>query len=136
MVTTRSCKAKGRRLQQYVAKELLKTYNKRNVFYSDYAIDNGLLWGMVKFEPDDIKSTTMGISGTDVQLSPLAKGIIPFDIECKNQEKWNIPNWWTQCTQNTGKGRSPLLIVSKNRSEKLAILKLEDLFNMIKTPLV
>ena len=47
---TSSAKAKGRRLQQKVRDLLLETFT--------------------ELEPDDIRSTSMGVSGEDLQLSP------------------------------------------------------------------
>ena len=64
---TRSAKNKGKRLQNSVRDILLETFT--------------------QLEPDDIKSTTMGESGEDIQLSPAARKLIPYAIECKNQEK-------------------------------------------------
>ena len=67
---TRSAKNKGKRLQNSVRDILLETFT--------------------QLEEDDIKSTTMGESGEDIQLSPAARKLIPYAIECKNQEKINI----------------------------------------------
>ena len=64
---TRSAKNKGKRLQNSVRDILLETFT--------------------QLEEDDIKSTTMGESGEDIQLSPAARKLIPYAIECKNQEK-------------------------------------------------
>ena len=66
---TRSAKNKGKRLQNSVRDILLETFT--------------------QLEEDDIKSTTMGESGEDIQLSPAARKLIPYAIECKNQEKIN-----------------------------------------------
>ena len=67
---TRSAKNKGKRLQNSIRDILLETFT--------------------QLEEDDIKSTTMGESGEDIQLSPAARKLIPYAIECKNQEKINI----------------------------------------------
>ena len=63
---TRSAKNKGKRLQNQVRDQLLENFK--------------------QLEPDDIKSTTMGESGEDIQLSPAARKLIPYAIECKNQD--------------------------------------------------
>ena len=44
-------------------------------------IRDRLLEMFPEFEPDDIKSTTMGESGADIQLSPAARKKIPLSIE-------------------------------------------------------
>ena len=80
---TSSAKAKGRRLQDYVVKKLKEKY-----------LNNSL-------EDDDVKPAIMGETGTDIKLSPLAKSFIPFDIECKNQEKLNVWSALKQCEANT-----------------------------------
>ena len=67
---TRSAKNKGKRLQNSVRDILLETFT--------------------QLEEDDIKSTTMWESGEDIQLSPAARKLITYAIECKNQEKINI----------------------------------------------
>ena len=62
---TRNAKAKGRLGQQEVRDKLLETFP--------------------DLEPDDIKSTVMGDSGEDIQLSPAARKIIPLTIEVKRR---------------------------------------------------
>ena len=63
---TRAAKAKGRGGQQEVRDKLLETFP--------------------EFENDDIKSTTMGDGGEDIQLSPAARKIMPISIEVKRRK--------------------------------------------------
>ena len=63
---TRAAKAKGRGGQQEVRDKLLETFP--------------------EFEPDDIKSTTMGDTGEDIQLSPAARKKLPITIEVKRRK--------------------------------------------------
>ena len=49
-----------------------------------------------ELEPDDVRSTTMGDSGEDILLSPEARKLFPFAVECKNQERLNI---WDSLSQ-------------------------------------
>ena len=63
---SRAAKAKGRTGQQEVRDKLLKTFP--------------------EFEPDDIKSTTMGDTGEDIQLSPAARKKLPISIEVKRRK--------------------------------------------------
>ena len=79
---SRSAKNKGKRLQNTVRDVLLETFN--------------------TLEPDDIKSAVMGDSGEDIQLSPAARKLIPYSIECKNQEKLK-----TLYKAKHGKGKGP-----------------------------
>lgn len=109
--TTQSKKARGRNLQQKVRDLFIKKFN---------------------LNLDDVVSTSMGVSGTDIKLSTAAKKVIPFDIECKNQEKINIWASLEQCETNTKEGRIPLLTFKRNRTDIYACLKLEDLLKIMK----
>jgi hypothetical protein len=102
-ISTRSRKAKGRKLQDYVRETL------RYIFRN-------------KLEDDDIKCAIMGQNGEDLVLSPAAKKLIPFAIECKNQEKLNIHSALKQAETNA-KDRIPLLIFTKNRTKKYVALE-------------
>ena len=101
---TRSAKNKGKRLQNSVRDILLETFT--------------------QLEEDDIKSTTMGESGEDIQLSPAARKLIPYAIECKNQESLNVWKSYDQA-QNNCKGYEPLLVIKRNRSKVLVVLDAE-----------
>ena len=57
---TRAAKAKGRLGQNEIRDKILETFP--------------------ELEPDDVKSTTMGDSGEDIQLSPAARRKIPITI--------------------------------------------------------
>ena len=92
----RSAKAKGKRLQNKVTKLLQEKYSS-------------------VLEKGDFKSTTMGEHGMDVQLSPSARKIFPFAIECKNQEALNIWKSLEQAETNC-EGLVPLLIFKRNRT--------------------
>lgn len=116
---TSSAKAKGRRLQDFVVKELSSKEYQRPVEYVDDV-------GEWKPRTGDIKPAIMGESGRDIKLSPQAMDWIPYDIECKNAENWSIPSWWKQTTANTREGRKPLLVIKKNRHEPLVVLRWSD----------
>ncbi len=49
-----------------------------------------ILENFKQLEPDDVVSTLMGDSGTDIKLSPAARKLFPYSPECKNQEKMNV----------------------------------------------
>jgi len=108
---TRSAKNKGKRLQNSVRDILLETFT--------------------ELEQDDIKSTTMGESGEDIQLSPAARKIIPFAFECKNQEKLNIWSSLEQAEENA-QSHTPVLIFKRNRSKTYAVLEIKDFIDLIK----
>ena len=108
---TSSCKGKGRRMQQLV-RDMLREMGK------PYSL-----------EDDDIKSTPMGSSGEDIQLSPAAKKIFNLCIECKNVEKLNVVTTFIKHYQGyAGKekwrGSMKLLIHSRNRTEPMVTMRL------------
>ncbi len=80
--------------------------------------------------PNDIKSTSMGASGIDVQLSEFARELIPFDTECKSRASIAVYQMFQQATDNSGEGRIPLLVIKQNHSEPLAVLRMEDLMRI------
>lgn len=100
-----SCKAKGRRLQQDVCDALVKA-------------TGGIL------EPDDVRSTSMGAPGEDVLLSPAARRIYPFSIECKNVEKLNI--WQAIAQAKSQGGHAPMVCFKKNNEEIYVAITLKD----------
>lgn len=104
-----SAKAKGRNLQKSVRDELLKR--------------------APSLTENDIRSTSMGASGVDIQMSEAALKIYPFAIECKNQENIQIWAALNQAEENRGK-HTPLLIFKRNRSTTYVALTLEDFLNL------
>ena len=107
---SRSAKNKGKRLQNNVRDLILEKFQ--------------------QLEEDDVRSITMGDSGEDILLSPAAKKLFPFSVECKNQEKLNIWSSLEQTETNAGK-HTPLLIFKRNRSKTYAVLQLDDLMEML-----
>ena len=107
---SRSAKNKGKRLQNNVRDLILEKFK--------------------QLEEDDVRSITMGDSGEDILLSPAARKLFPFSVECKNQEKLNIWSSLEQTETNAGK-HTPLLIFKRNRSKTYAVLQLDDLMEML-----
>ena len=107
----RSAKNKGKRLQNKIRDLILEKFD--------------------SLEPDDVRSITMGDSGEDILLSPAARRMFPFSVECKNQEKLNIWSALEQAEENSG-NHTPLVIFKRNRSKTYAVLELEDFIDLIK----
>ena len=116
-IKTSSAKQKGRALQQFVR---------------DSIIDLLKPYGVVA---DDVKSTSMGASGEDVQLSPLAKRLLPVSVECKSHKAMAIYTWWTQCLSNTKVGERPLLVIKINQKRPLAVMDYQDYIRLEQTRL-
>lgn len=111
----RSGKNKGQRLQKFVVDSLRKKFNLDE--------DRDYFSG-------DIQARLMGGSGVDVMLSPHAEELIPFDIECKYQEKWSVESWFEQAIANTIEGRIPLLICKKNYHNPVVFIRHNDLMDL------
>ena len=111
---TSSCKAKGRRLQQKIAKLLLATFP--------------------NLTDRDIQSTAMGQNGTDIKLSSEAFKLFPWAVEAKAQEVHSaFISHWEQTTANTKKDEKPMMIITANHKPILAIIKYEDLLGLYKS---
>ena len=107
---TRSAKNKGKRLQNKVRDLILEKFK--------------------QLEEDDVRSTTMGDSGEDILLSPAARRLFPYSVECKNQEKINIWSALEQAEENSGK-HTPLVIFKRNRSKTYAVLEFDELLKLL-----
>ena len=113
MIKTKSAKAKGRRLQNWICEQISKLI--------------GYEWG--KDEP--IAPREMGQSGVDVRLVGDARDAFPWSIEAKYQEKWNIPEWIQQAKKNRLPRTDWLLVVKKNRIDPIVILDAEVFFEIL-----
>ena len=108
-MTPASAKAKGRGLQQKVCKLLLDAFP--------------------SLEPDDVKSTSMGAGGEDVQLSPAARRLIPHQIECKKHAKHAVYTHYDQAA--THGPRQPLVVLEADRRKPLAVVDLEYFISLL-----
>ena len=106
----RSAKNKGKRLQNKVRDIILEKFD--------------------SLEPDDVRSITMGDSGEDILLSPAARRLFPFSVECKAQESLSIWSALQQAESNAGK-HIPLLVFKRNRSKTYAVLEFDKLLELL-----
>lgn len=106
----RSAKSKGRRLQQWV-RDLILELNP-------------------ELTNDDVRSTSMGATGEDVQLSPKARSLVDYQIECKNKSEVSVCNWYEQAR---GHGNhSPLVVVKQDYSDPLVVVDAREFFQLIR----
>ena len=112
MPSPKSSKAKGRRLQNLVRDKL------RAAFSSS-------------LEEDDIKSQTMGMTGEDIVLSPAARKLIPYSIECKNVERLNVWQCLKQAEDNTHEDCSPALVIKRNQTNTYIMIPLDLWIDLI-----
>lgn len=108
----RSAKNKGKRLQNYVRDRLLEKYP--------------------TLEPDDIRSTGMGQQGEDLQLSPAARRILPYAIECKNLARIAVYNYYAQAKEHAGvSGLNPLVVIKQDREKPLVVLDFDYFLELL-----
>lgn len=107
-----SAKAKGRRHQQKIRDDLLKTFAHLN--------------------EDDIRSTSMGASGEDILLSPRAQEDVPLSIEAKNCERLNIWGAIEQCAKNCPSTRQPCIVFTRNRDPTYATIPWDFFLELLK----
>ena len=112
MSNPKSSKAKGRRLQNLVRDKL------RTAFSS-------------LLEEDDIKSQTMGMTGEDIVLSPAARRLIPYSIECKNVERLNVWQCLHQAETNTHEDCVPALVIKRNQTNPYIMIPLDIWISII-----
>jgi len=106
---TASAKAKGRRLQQFVAATLSRIFD---------------------WEEGDAVSRPMGSSGVDIMMSPRARRDFPFSIESKNWKKFPGLAALEQARNNTILGTIPCLVWKPFRASEedtVIVMKLTDL---------
>ena len=116
---TKSGKAKGRRLQDET-RDLLRSRIYSNPKYC--------------LCEDDVKSQPMGQKGPDIILSPAARKVLDLTIECKNQERLNVPQVFkVHYDKYKNSGSLKLLVHSKNRHDNLVTMRLTDLIDLMAT---
>jgi len=113
-ISVKSAKAKGRRLQNWVAEHI-----------SDIT---GIPWG----KDELIEGREMSQKGVDVKLYGKAKDMFPYSIECKSQETWSIPDWIKQTKSNQIEGTDWLLFCKRSREKPIVILDAEVFFELYK----
>lgn len=107
-----SAKAKGRNLQKRVRDAILEAYP--------------------NLTDRDVRSTSMGASGVDIQLSELAVQQFPYSVECKNRARMAIYDLWSDTVDNVAANTNPLLVVKVNNKEPLAVVSLQHFMELTK----
>ena len=108
-----SAKAKGRRLQQWVCRQLSRL--------------TGYEYG-----PDElIASREMGQKGVDIRLIADAAEDIPWSIECKAQERISLSKWIEQAEKNRLPGTDWLLVIKQRRKEPIVCMDAEVFFAIL-----
>jgi|TARA_R110000772_G_scaffold237244_1_gene349161 hypothetical protein len=112
MSNARAAKAKGRGGQNEIRDKLLDIFP--------------------EFEPDDIKSTTMGDTGEDIQLSPAARRVLPISIEVKRRkgELKTVYGYMEQAARH-GKGE-PVVFFRSDRKPWVVMVGLDHYMELLR----
>ena len=104
-----SAKAKGRNFQQWVRDLLLSVF--------------------IELEADDVKSTSMGAGGEDVQLSPAARRKFPYQIECKAKARAQVYTWYDQAKSHGD--HEPVVFIKMDRRRPLVVVDAEHFTKLV-----
>lgn len=104
-----SAKAKGRLLQQKVRDAILNRHP--------------------SLDETDVRSTSMGAGGEDVQLSQAARKLVPLSIECKSRASYAFFKDYDQAVVNAPKGTEPILVAKANHRNPVVIVDMEYFFD-------
>lgn len=109
---TSSAKSKGRKFQQWCRDLIIQTLKPFGV------------------EPEDVKSTSMGAQGEDVQLSPFARSLWDASIECKSHKSMAVYKWYEQATSH---GESePVLFIKANHKKPLVVVDANHYMELVR----
>jgi hypothetical protein len=127
--TPQSRKQKGRLFQQQIVKAILEFFP--------------------ELTENDVKSTSMGKSGSDLELSEKALRMLNIEPECKFQEKLNVHNAMKQVIDRLNKKKPkqfknvdtmvktilkiPVLFFKKSYSEPYVCIRLDDFLSLLRS---
>ncbi len=115
-MTPKSAKAKGRRLQDQVAREITDTL----------CLPEGV-----------VRPAIMGESGCDIKIERSHRREFPFNIECKNQERLSIWAAIDQARINSSEPFTiPVVVFKRNRSDIWAALPWDAFLELVKNGLL
>ena len=107
---TQSAKAKGRKLQQWVRDQLIE---------------------QLDVHPEDIESRSMGAGGEDLIMARAARQKFPFSVECKNVEKLNVWESYSQAVENS-KDYEPVVVIKRNNHKPLVVIDADYFISLVK----
>ncbi len=100
---TQSKKSKGRRLQKWVREQLIEKLD---------------------IHEEDIESRSMGAGGEDLIMARAAREKFPYSVECKNQERLNLWEAYSQAEANCG-DHQPVVFIKRNNQKPLVVVDAE-----------
>jgi len=97
-------------------------------------IRDAILEKFPELEPDDVKSTTMGDGGEDIQLSPAARKLLPITIEVKRR-KSGMKTAYDYINQaKAHKKGEPVVFFRADRQEWITMISLDHYLDLIRRP--
>ena len=106
-----SRRKKGRRLQNYLRSKIMQTFP--------------------ILRPEDVRVAKNGENGADIKLSKIARRVIPYQFECKNQEKFETLDSFYKQGRKHGRLDADQ-VCKKNDNKPLAVIDLAHFFEIIK----
>ena len=102
---------KGRKLAKLVADKILKTFR--------------------HLKKADVRVAGTGANGPDIKLSRIAKRLVPYQFECKAQNRLKtVWKWKKQSDKNTR--LEGVLVMKMNGKDPLAVMDMNLFFDLIK----
>jgi len=102
---------KGRKLQNLLREKILKTFR--------------------HLRKSDVHVAGTGANGPDLRLSRIAKRLVPFQFECKAQQRMKtIYSWHKQSKKNTN--LDGVLVMRMNGKNPLVVIDMDLFFDLIK----
>ena len=97
-------------------------------------IRDRLLEEFPEFEPDDIKSTVMGDTGADIQLSPAARKKINLAVEVKRRKSLGktFYEYLEQARGHVKNGEDPVVFFRADRKEWLVLTDIDFFMKLLK----
>lgn len=114
-ITVQSAKNKGRKLQKDMAAFVLRLFP--------------------QLEADDARSCPMGSGGEDVQLSPAARRLFPYSLECKARASPSLYKDFDQAARHCAKATTsaePLVITRGDRRKPLVTMSIEHFETLLR----
>lgn len=71
----------------------------------------------------------MGSGGEDIQLSPAARRLVPYQIECKAKAKIAVYAWYDQAKSHGN--REPLVFFKEDRKRPLVVMDAEHFIKLL-----
>lgn len=106
-----SRRRKGKKLQKILQDKLLHTF--------DF------------LKPSEIRMAMTGENGADVKLGKVARRVIPYQFECKNQQKFKTLYAFFKQAKRHGK-LEPVLVCKMNGEKPVVVIDFEHFFELIK----